>query len=115
FLLSLGHGVLDATVITEDWTFWSWHGSDSVAPIQKGLSETMDCLVDGITMHIKSVTAEANRVAIESSGVSQLKKGGQYDNSEFFLFIFKDGKISQVHEYNDTKLVADTFGHLTCR
>lgn len=65
---------------------------------------------DGIHLSVVNVTADDDRVAVEATGASLVKGVGPYDNSYHFFFRIHDGRIVQMKEYMDTKLVDDVFG-----
>lgn len=50
----------------------------------------------------KAMTAEGERVAVETESYAELNNGRIYNNDYHFLFIVRDGKIHQVKEYLDT-------------
>ncbi|MEN5107308.1 nuclear transport factor 2 family protein [Pseudomonas sp. TWI672] len=60
------------------------------------------CFVDRIALVPYGVTAEGERVAVEVKGDAALKSGAAYDNKYHFLFIVKDGLITDLREYLDT-------------
>jgi len=49
-----------------------------------------------------AMTAEGDRVAVETESYAELTNGRVYNNLYHFLFIVRDGKIHQVKEYLDT-------------
>ena len=59
---------------------------------------------DGVRFEILNMTAEDDRVSVESEGFSELKNGVAYNNQYHFLFFLRDGKICKLKEYMDTKL-----------
>lgn len=59
---------------------------------------------DGIDFDVLSMTTEDDRVSCEAHGRSTLVSGAPYHNQYHFLFYFRDGRISQLKEYIDTKL-----------
>jgi uncharacterized protein len=63
-------------------------------------------------MSIRSITAEADRVALEAESDADLINGKHYHNHYHFLFVIRDGKVIEAKEYLDTKHVADSFGDL---
>jgi len=67
---------------------------------------------NGIEFKVLNMTAEADRVSCEFEGVSTLANGKSYNNQYHFLVFLRDGKISLVKEYMDTKLVDDCWGPL---
>ena len=51
-----------------------------------------------------AMTAEGNRVAVETESYSEMNNGKVYNNLYHFLFeLTEDGKISKVKEYLDTE------------
>jgi ketosteroid isomerase-like protein len=65
-----------------------------------------------MTLKVHGVTAEGDRVAVEAESIALLTNGKTYNNTYHFLFLFRDGKIYQAKEYNDSQHVADIFGAL---
>lgn len=61
-------------------------------------------MTDGVRFEILTMTAEDDRVAVESEGFSELNNGIPYNNQYHFLFFLRDGKICKLKEYMDTKL-----------
>lgn len=59
---------------------------------------------EGVRFEILTMTAEDDRVSVESEGFSELKNGVAYNNQYHFLFFFRDGKVCKLKEYMDTKL-----------
>jgi ketosteroid isomerase-like protein len=49
-----------------------------------------------------AMTAEGDRVAVETESYAELNNGRVYNNLYHFLFVVRDGKIHQVKEYLDT-------------
>lgn len=60
-----------------------------------------------IVQTIISMTAEDDRVAVQSEGRSETTSGVRYDNLYHFLFQIRDDKICRLWEYTDTKLSHD--------
>ena len=56
--------------------------------------------------------AEGERVAVEAESHGELNNGAIYNNHYHFLFIVRDGKITAIKEYNDTKHASDVLGFL---
>lgn len=55
------------------------------------------------------VTAEGDRVALESQTRGTLPDGRVYTNEYHYLFTFRGGKILRVKEYMDTQAAAEFF------
>lgn len=66
----------------------------------------------GPVMTIKTITAEDDRVALEAESDADLINGKHYHNYYHFLFVIRDGRVTQAKECLDTKHVADSFGDL---
>jgi ketosteroid isomerase-like protein len=56
-----------------------------------------------ISLTPKAMTAEGERVAVETESYSELKNGRVYNNLYHFVFIVRDGKIHAVKEFLDTE------------
>ena len=63
----------------------------------------------GIKMEIVTMTAEADRVAVEFRGTAQMVTGVRYDNEYHSMFRVRDGKVFFIKEYMDTELVSKVF------
>ena len=60
-------------------------------------------LKDGLTMTVKGLVAEGDKVAVEVVSHGELVNGRVYDQEYHFLMTVRDGKISAVREYLDTQ------------
>jgi ketosteroid isomerase-like protein len=59
--------------------------------------------IDGaLSLRVKGVTAEGDRVAVEAESFAKMKNGKTYQNRYHFLCEVRDGKIQAVREYLDT-------------
>ena len=65
--------------------------------------------VGGAKPTIHTLTAEDDRVAVESEVRGQMPDGRVYINVYHYLLWFKDGKIIRVKEYLDTQAAAEFF------
>ncbi|HEY2427905.1 MAG TPA: nuclear transport factor 2 family protein [Acidimicrobiales bacterium] len=63
----------------------------------------------GYTLHIRSVTEQDGRVAIEAQGDGVFADGSRYTPDYAFFFTVRDGRITSMHEYIDTEYVGATF------
>jgi len=73
--------------------------------IQAMLHHVYDNMLTGpIVQTIIAMTAEDDRVAVQSEGRSQTRTGVRYDNLYHFLFQIRGDKICRLWEYTDTKL-----------
>jgi ketosteroid isomerase-like protein len=59
-------------------------------------------LRDGLRMEVLSVLADGDKVALEVESRGELDSGRVYNNEYVVLMTIRDGKISEVREYNDT-------------
>ena len=111
FFEALSSGRLDETLITDDIAWWvPGRGTLSKAEFM-ALADGFQGLVESpITMTVKGVTAEGDRVAIEAESYGKLRNGKIYNNTYHFLLQFRDGKVCLSKEYNDSKHAADVLG-----
>ena len=69
--------------------------------------ESVKIYPEGIQFKVRQLTAEEDRVVMESWGSAKTADGRDYKNVYHQLFIVKDGKIKEVREYLCTKLAND--------
>jgi ketosteroid isomerase-like protein len=90
-----------------------------VGPSDRSLEETMegfrmshDNSADGaFVTRVTTLTAEGDRVAAEGESRAVNKANGRlYTNRYMFHMFFRDGKIAQLREYQDTLHVMDVWG-----
>jgi len=62
---------------------------------------------EGLKFTIHNMTAEGDRVAVESASEGIHVSGAVYRNEYHFLFRWRDGKLAELREYMDTELVTD--------
>jgi uncharacterized protein len=65
---------------------------------------------DGYRITPKGITAEGNRVAIETEGYGKLPDGPVYNNQYHLLFEIRGDKIAAVREYADTQHAKEIWG-----
>jgi hypothetical protein len=102
-------------LLTEDATWWvvgdpsrlKISGSMDRSRIARVLQGMGRLLREPLDLRIKTVTAEANRVAVEAVGNSVWRSGAPFFNSYHFLFEVEAGKVATVREYMDTLQVFD--------
>ncbi|MEM7466684.1 MAG: nuclear transport factor 2 family protein [Pseudomonadota bacterium] len=116
-MVSVGdaEGFLSKLADDATWTFFGSHrfaGTfDGKAEIIAKLFEPLgEVLEDGIKVTINSLTAEGDRVIMESKGLARTKAGVDYNNDYCIVITVKDGLIVAVREYLDTELVTAAFG-----
>ena len=71
-----------------------------------------EIIPSGLRPAFHSVTAEADRVAVEFEGDATLANGERYCNQYCMVFTLTDGKIKQVNEYFCTLLADQKIGPL---
>ena len=67
-------------------------------------------LPNGVRLELHSMTAEEDRLICHASGTGKTVEGAPYDQDYLYLLNFRDGKISRLVEYMDTKLVDERLG-----
>jgi ketosteroid isomerase-like protein len=56
------------------------------------------------------MTAQDDRVSVVADGTMPLKSGGSYNQTDHWLFKFRDDKLVEILEYLDILAVWKTFG-----
>jgi len=103
FMESMGSGNMDLSLTTDDIQWWvPGRGLMSKADFFELAAGFQSQLKGPITMTVKGVTAEGDRVAVEAESFGELTNGKTYNNTYHFLFVFRDGKICLSKEYNDS-------------
>jgi ketosteroid isomerase-like protein len=102
---------LDDAILTDDVSWWvPGRGAISKRMFQEMAAGFQPMLAGKFTLTVHGVTADGDRVAIEAESLAPLANGKTYNNTYHFLFLFRDGKICQVKEYNDSLHAAQIFG-----
>lgn len=78
----------------------------------KLVGQLVRSFTDGIRFEVDAVTADEDRVAVMMHGFADLPTGDTYNNVYHVLFRVRDGKVSHIYEFADTKLVDETFAKL---
>lgn len=103
FVESVAQTGIDFNVVTDDARWWvpgtGWLSRAQFMDLVEKFAERVG---GPVTLSVQGVTAEGDRVAVEAQSHAPLKNGRIYRNTYHFLFIFRDGKICQAKEYNDT-------------
>jgi hypothetical protein len=104
-------GGLDESLLTDDVSWWV-PGRGAVTKAEfKGMASGFRTMLAGpFSLKVHGVTAEGDRVAVEAESYGLLTNGKTYNNTYHFLFLFRDGKIYQAKEYNDSAHTAEIFG-----
>jgi ketosteroid isomerase-like protein len=80
---------------------WEMSGTFTKAEMAK-MMESLNLFDGGLNFDHLSVTAEEDRVAVQTVVSGKLKDGRNYRNNIFFLFRVKNGKIHEVTEVVDS-------------
>ena len=103
FVDSMSRGEMDLSLLTDDIQWWVPGRGTMSRDDFFALAGSFQSLVEGkISMTVRGVTAEGDRVAVEAESHGKLKNGKTYNNTYHFLFVFRDGKICLSKEYNDS-------------
>jgi hypothetical protein len=108
-------GALDT--MADDATWWiagrsastPVAGTQSKTQIARIFHRMVEQTTDGLRMTVKGMTAEADRVALELESYGKLKNGRIYNQEYHTLMVIRDGKISAVREYLDTRHVFEVW------
>lgn len=116
FFNRMGDGAQRSTALemmTDDATWWiPGIGTWDKAQLAAGMGAADKCFVGKITPEYLGITAEGDRVAVESVSHANVVNGTTYNNRYHCLLLFRGDKIAEVREYCDTKYAADTLGPL---
>jgi ketosteroid isomerase-like protein len=82
-------------------------GTKSRLQIDRLLQGLSKFVPQPMQMTIVGTTAEANRVAVETECLGTWRNGVTYHNRYHFLFEIRDGLVSKIREYMDTKHLFD--------
>jgi ketosteroid isomerase-like protein len=66
-------------------------------------------LATPLTLDIRGLTAEGDRIVMQAAGHARLKSGAPYDNTYCFVFRVAGTQVTEVTEYLDTALVGRAF------
>ncbi|MBM4761833.1 nuclear transport factor 2 family protein [Bacillus sp. B15-48] len=118
FMETFSTGNIDAFMefMSDTATWWVAGTIDGISG-EKGMKEFRE-MNSGIANTTKTgaisltplaVTAEGNRVAVETESYCELNNGRVYNNLYHFLFVIENGKIEKVKEYLDTEHTRKVF------
>ena len=77
------------------------------AQIEAFAGGVLEAFPKGLAFEVHSMTAEADRVAVEATSSGTHVSGKPYQNRYHFLFTWRDGKLVELKEYMDTELVTE--------
>ena len=105
--LDAGNGAAVLDALSDSATWWiqgnfPLSGTRTKAEFAKLLGELGASIDGGLSLRVKGVTAEGERVAVEAESFAKMKSGKTYQNHYHFLVEVRDGKIQAVREYLDT-------------
>ncbi|MGW9028928.1 nuclear transport factor 2 family protein [Streptomyces sp. NPDC055722] len=82
------------------------HQKDKLLPDLEFLKSRLDA--NGISMTVRDVIAEGNRVAITADEKATTVEGKTYSNAFTFWFTVVDGMVTAIDQYHDTHMVLTT-------
>jgi ketosteroid isomerase-like protein len=88
--------------LDDDVVWWTAPGIYSKDAIARTMIGQEKDLISPITHRVQMVTAEGDRVAVESESHGELKNGRVYTNKYHWLLRIRNGKIIEIHEHCDT-------------
>lgn len=107
FFQSITDGALDPSFLADDVKWWvPTYGTLSMEEIGAIGVDFMAQFKSNPKMTVQGVTADGDRVAIESISRGEGINGKIYENSYHFLLVFREGRICLIKEYLDTAYVA---------
>jgi ketosteroid isomerase-like protein len=93
-------------LVADDATWWMpgelpVSGTYTKAQIQAVFEGVLDRFVAAPDMTIRAVTAEEDRVAVEVTGIGEMRSGLDFHNTYHMLFRVRDGLITSCHNHQD--------------
>lgn len=107
-----GAQCLDPSAVTIAKGFGKLSGERRYDTIVGTLGAFRELMPEGMNPTIHSVTAEADRVAVEFEGNATLVNGTPYCNQYCMVFTLRDERIVHVNEYYCTILADEAIGPL---
>ncbi|WP_433502953.1 nuclear transport factor 2 family protein [Pseudonocardia halophobica] len=83
-----------------EWSVGGTYDRDGVMAVTTG--KIAPALAGPLKITIIGITAQGERVAVETETTAPTTSGVPYNNQYHFLFVVRDGAIVQVKEYQDT-------------
>jgi uncharacterized protein len=105
--LNAGNAAAALDALGDSATWWiqgnfPLSGTKTKAQFVELLGELGAAIDGALSLRVKGVTAEGDRVAVEAESFAKMKNGKTYQNRYHFLCEVRDGKILAVREYLDT-------------
>lgn len=92
---------------TGQWSH-SFNGKDAV--INELFASVDQTLAEDFKIIVHHIVAEGDYVVVEHSGRNATPDGKRYDNNYCWVCRFGGGKLREIREYMDTRLVTEVFG-----
>ncbi|HSV47637.1 MAG TPA: nuclear transport factor 2 family protein [Ramlibacter sp.] len=96
-------------LVADDCVFWHPMSGDSGKAQTREVFRQMGPLLKDMKSEVKSLTAEADRVAVEVEVSATAPGGKSYRNRYHFLYQVRDGLIAASREYVDTTPIHQAF------
>ena len=113
FLAAMSGGAPLEDMVAPDLTAWTASsGAFEGSRFLGGVKLLRSIFSSPIVYHVRSLTAEEDRVGAEVDGTGTLITGEPYANRYMFLFRIADGKIASVAEHTDVGIVREKLGPL---
>ena len=105
--LNAGNAAAALDALGDSATWWiqgnfPLSGTKTKAQFVELLGELGAAIDGALSLRVKGVTAEGDRVAVEAESFAKMKNGKTYQNRYHFLCEVRSGKIQAVREYLDT-------------
>ncbi|WP_142281776.1 nuclear transport factor 2 family protein [Mycobacterium kyorinense] len=98
------------TLLSDDFTYWSIDTRKSIdkAALRREVERRTRSL--HLNFDLIRCLNDGENVAIEAQGEGVTSDGVRYDSPFVFIVETRDGLITSVREYSDTRLAAQVFG-----
>lgn len=109
FIESIGEGAVDENPFTEDFAAWTSSSGNVPGPEYRRRAKLVKhCTKQGrLPIKVIGLTAEGDRVAVQATSDAELTDGKHYHNDYHFLVLLREGKVSFVYEYMNTKVALE--------
>ena len=98
------------SLLSDDFTYWNNHNRVSCDKARlRAISEWRKPIIE-FTFELISCLNEGENVVIEALSDGVTSAGVRYDSPIVFIFETRDGLITSLREYGDTRLSAQAFG-----
>jgi len=111
YFQAMGTGSPEPGLLAADARWWLPRlGVLTLSELAKISEQLRPQMASPVSMSVNHITAEGDRVAVETSGHAKLVDGQEYNNVYHFLFFLRDGKITEIHEHGDSAYAHRVFG-----